>query len=81
MLKETPHIYIVGGQPHFGTKLVTEETKDGSKIQCRVVIVPSFAKSGTLVLVNVRTLEVKCVNFAVDGMMTAEEEDGLGESD
>lgn len=81
VLKETPHIYIVGGQPHFGTKLVTEETNNGGKIRSRIVLVPSFAKTGTLVIINVRTLEVRRINFAVHGMMTGGEEIIQGELD
>lgn len=72
MIKETPHLYVVGGQPEFGTKLVTDET--GKKTMSRLILVPSFAKSGMLVVVNTKTLEVRCVSFAVDGMMTAGED-------
>lgn len=78
VIKETPHLYIVGGQPEFGTKLVTDETRTGKKTKSRVILVPSFAKSGMLVIVNAKTLEVRCVNFAVDGMMTAGEDVLLG---
>lgn len=77
IMKETPHIYVVGVQPEFDTKLVTEETRDGGKIRSRIVLLPSFAKSGILVMVNIRTLEVRRVNFAVEGMMTADGEDAL----
>jgi len=77
IIKETPHIYVVGAQPEFGTKLITEQTRGGEKIRSRIVLLPSFAKSGTLVMVNIRTLEVRCVNFAVEGMMTADEGDVL----
>jgi len=77
IIKETPHIYVVGAQPEFGTKLITEQKRGGEKIRSRIVLLPSFAKSGTLVVVNIRTLEVRCVNFAVEGMMTADEADVL----
>jgi len=73
VISETPDIYIIGGQKKFGTKLVTshsESSKQKGKLptRCRIVLVPSFAVTGTLVLVNLRTLAVRCVNFAVHGM-------------
>ena len=42
-------------------KLVVGE--DG-KALCRIVLVPEFASTGVLVLVNLRTLEVKTRTFA-----------------
>lgn len=74
VIRETPHLYVVGGQPEFGTNLITDETQIGRRIKSRIVLVPNFAKSGMLVAVNAKTLEVRCVNFAVDGMMTAEDD-------
>ncbi|KAJ3548432.1 hypothetical protein NMY22_g1264 [Coprinellus aureogranulatus] len=68
ILKDTPDIYVVGGQRRFGTKLVEGEDSMKRKIQCRIVMVPNFARTGTLVLVNIRSLEVKCVKFGVEGM-------------
>lgn len=65
----TPDIYLVGGQPEFGTKLAVEkekEMKGAERARCRIVLVPSFSKTGILVLINTRTLEVKTVHFGVD---------------
>ncbi|KAJ7632395.1 DNA polymerase alpha/epsilon subunit B-domain-containing protein [Roridomyces roridus] len=60
IIPETPDIYIVGGQEKFGTKVVVDgDTK------CRLVLVPRFADTGLLVLVNLRTLAVKCVKFGM----------------
>ncbi len=56
----TPDVYFVGGQGRFATKLALGE--DG-KTQCRLVLVPDFASTGTLVLVNMRTLEVRTRSF------------------
>lgn len=70
VLAETPDVYIVGCMPEFGTQLVGAESKDGKKSRnCRVVLVPNFSESGCLVLVNLRTLAVRCVQFAVAGMV------------
>lgn len=70
VIKETPALYIVGGQAKFGTKLVAGKIDDGGdeKTRCRIVLVPSFAKTGVLVLVNLRSLAVKTVVFSVVGM-------------
>ena len=70
LIKETPDIYIVGGQKKFATKLVTDHQKQKGKpsTRCRVIMVPSFAHTGILVLVNLRTLAVRCINFSVHGM-------------
>ncbi|KAK0240387.1 DNA polymerase alpha/epsilon subunit B-domain-containing protein [Armillaria nabsnona] len=63
IIRETPDLYIVGGQKKFGTKLVREEGR-----RCRLVLVPEFARTGTVVLVNVQSLEVKTVTFGTNGM-------------
>ncbi|KAJ7694131.1 DNA polymerase alpha/epsilon subunit B-domain-containing protein [Mycena rosella] len=69
LISQTPDLYIVGGQRRFGTKMVVESHKDGKAQQrCRVVLVPRFADTGMLVLVNLRTLDVKCVKFGIKGM-------------
>ncbi|RXW24178.1 hypothetical protein EST38_g1656 [Candolleomyces aberdarensis] len=68
IMNNTPDIYVVGGQRRFGTKLVEGEDEMQRKIRCRIVMVPNFARTGVLALINLRSLEVKCVNFGVDGM-------------
>ncbi|KAI0078170.1 hypothetical protein K474DRAFT_1706721 [Panus rudis PR-1116 ss-1] len=67
IMTETPHIYIVGNQPAFGTRLMTENDQEGGK-KCRIILVPSFRQTGTVVLVNLRTLDVKTVSFALEGL-------------
>ncbi|KAH7889789.1 DNA polymerase alpha/epsilon subunit B-domain-containing protein [Phlebopus sp. FC_14] len=69
VLSETPDIYIVGGMPGFGTQLIGPEGgAKKSRRRCRLVLVPSFLETGILVLVNLRTLAVRRVNFEVVGM-------------
>src|SRR5262249_35638467 len=70
IVQETPHVYIVGGQERFATKMVVDSIDDGGddKTRCRLVMVPEFAKTEVLVLLNLRTLNVKTVTFAVHGM-------------
>jgi len=70
VIMETPDLYIIGNQPRFQTRMITgepDESGSGEK-RCRVVLVPVFAETGVLVLVNLRTLGVKCVRFGVEGM-------------
>lgn len=79
IITETPDIYIVGGQKKFGTKMVSDPQEAGSKSKrqtsprCRIVMVPSFSRTGILVLINLRTLDVKCVKFSVMGMTSGPE--------
>lgn len=79
LITETPDIYIVGGQKKFGTRMVSDPQEAGSKLKgqsstrCRIIMVPSFARTGILVLINLRTLDVKCVKFSVVGMTSGAE--------
>ncbi|KAG1756254.1 DNA polymerase alpha/epsilon subunit B-domain-containing protein [Suillus paluster] len=69
VLRATPDIYLVGGMPQFGTELVDSEDESGGKGRsCRIVLVPSFSQTGILALVNLRTLEVRRVDFGVEGL-------------
>ena len=75
VIPQTPDIYVVGNQPAFATKLVTEDgnpdaddEEDRRAKRCRIVLVPNFKQTGVLVLVNMRTLDVRRVQFAVQGM-------------
>ena len=74
IINETPDIYIVGNQPAFKTKLVSEKSADGVVKRCRIVLVPGFRETGTLVLINMRTLGVRIVRFAVEGMSAGGEQ-------
>ena len=72
ILKETPDVYLIGNQPRFRTTMVVADPDEGDqgglKKKCRVVLIPRFAESGMLVLVNLKTLKVKTRCFAVMGM-------------
>ncbi|KAH9951352.1 DNA polymerase alpha/epsilon subunit B-domain-containing protein [Amylocystis lapponica] len=67
VLAETPDVYVVGNQPRFATRVVSERGEGGER-RCRVVLVPGFRETGVLVLLNLRTLAVRTVQFAVQGM-------------
>ncbi len=59
IIHHRPDIYVVGNQPAFETDLVGEDE------QTRLILLPSFAQTGTLALVCLETLEVKTVTFEV----------------
>lgn len=60
-LEHSPHVYFAGNQPKFGARLV--ENGGGKTL---AVSVPSFAKTGTIALVNVNTLECHSMTFGDD---------------
>lgn len=80
LLPYTPHIYVVGNQPSFATRLVTsivaeEEGKPSKKrdtegntlgeVKSRIVLLPRFSKTPTLVLVHTRTLECRTIEIGI----------------
>lgn len=63
MLKESPHIYLIGNQPLYSTRLLRGAS--GQKV--RLVTLPSFAETGTAVLININSaeMETKPITFKV----------------
>ncbi|KAI8325201.1 hypothetical protein GQ54DRAFT_246234, partial [Martensiomyces pterosporus] len=59
ILTETPHVYFVGNQEKFDTRLV--EGDDGR--QARVVMVPSFSETHTIVLLNLSNMACSTVKL------------------
>ena len=53
-------MYAVGNQPQFGTKLV--ETATGS---IRIVLVPEFSQSHSIILINTRDFSVSELKLAI----------------
>jgi hypothetical protein len=66
VLTEAPHIYFASNQPEYATRLV--EGKDGQLV--RLVMVPSFATTRTIVLVNLNDLSCTPVQFGIHGSQT-----------
>jgi DNA polymerase delta subunit 2 len=65
VLQKTPHIYVHGCQPRFATRLIKD-----NDTRCRIVLVPSFAKTGILVLVGLKSLSVRTIRVAVGSVST-----------
>lgn len=59
-------MYFAGGQTSYGSRLVTDHS--GQK-KVRVVSIPSFYETGTIVLVNINSpiLETTPVTFSIGG--------------
>ncbi|GJQ12237.1 hypothetical protein GpartN1_g4028.t1 [Galdieria partita] len=61
VLKECPHIYVVGNQPAYGTRLI-----NSNGVGVRLVCVPDFSTTGQVVLLNLRTLTPQIMEFMID---------------
>lgn len=58
-LTETPHVYFVGNQPSYETKLLELE----KNIKIRLVTIPEFKDSGEIVILDTKTLETEVFKF------------------
>ena len=64
VLKDRPDILVVGNQPAYASALYNfdSENEDEQEQGCRVVLVPEFAKTKQVVLLNLASLETKVVS-------------------
>jgi DNA polymerase delta subunit 2 len=77
-MQSCPHIFFAGNQPQFKTAVIegdsplrlnggdtemTDADEDNSGPRVRLLSIPSFSKTGELVLVDAETLEVEVVKF------------------
>lgn len=60
VIGECPHVFFVGNQPQFGTTVI--EGPSGQQV--RLIAVPSFRETGTVVLLDGETLEAETITFA-----------------
>lgn len=63
ILHATPHVYFVGNQPSFATRLI--EGPDGQRV--RVILLPSFAETGCVALLDLATLNVSTITISIEG--------------
>lgn len=61
VMKKCPHVYFVGCQPEFGTRVITGP--EGQAV--RLIAVPSFSESKEIVLIDSETLDVSRVKISV----------------
>jgi len=54
LLSEAPHVLFAGNQPEFGDRMF-----EGT----RIIQVPSFSSTGSIVLINLANLECECLSF------------------
>ncbi|KAG9255336.1 DNA polymerase alpha/epsilon subunit B-domain-containing protein [Emericellopsis atlantica] len=59
VIKTCPHLYFVGNQPEFGTRVI--HGPDDQSV--RLITVPSFAQSKEIVIVDTETLDVSTVQI------------------
>jgi DNA polymerase delta subunit 2 len=59
IIQTVPKIYFVGNQPEFQTELFEFQGN-----QTRIVLVPKFSETGTIVLVHTSSLECKTITFS-----------------
>ncbi|KAF9874860.1 DNA polymerase alpha/epsilon subunit B [Colletotrichum karsti] len=60
VMKSSPHLYFVGCQPEFSTKVI--EGAGGEQV--RLITVPSFSQTKEIVLVDTETLETSKVKIS-----------------
>lgn len=58
----TPHVYFIGNQPSFAQKLVRDPD---TGVVVKIVLVPSFARTGEALILNLRTLDVYLLKTAI----------------
>lgn len=59
-MKNAPHLYFVGNQPEFGTRVIHGPSDEA----VRLIAVPSFSETKEIVLVDTETLEVSKMRIA-----------------
>lgn len=60
VMKNAPHLYFVGNQPEFGTRVIHGPSDEA----VRLIAVPSFSETKEIVLVDTETLEVSKMRIA-----------------
>jgi DNA polymerase delta subunit 2 len=63
IVHETPHIYFVGDQPKFESRLVEDVDADGQKVTFRLIALPRFCETGEVVLVDIDTLQTRAIEI------------------
>ncbi|KAH9821825.1 DNA polymerase alpha/epsilon subunit B-domain-containing protein [Melampsora americana] len=81
ILNELPKVFFIGNQPKFETELISFPSDDQSsnKKQTRVILVPRFSKTGTIVLVEPFTLECQTITLLKEMVKGINESDDEGD--
>ncbi|AET39751.1 DNA-directed DNA polymerase delta subunit POL31 Ecym_4733 [Eremothecium cymbalariae DBVPG len=64
ILKEWPHVYIVGNQPEFGHRKVTLE----NSITVHIISLPAFSETGQFLVLDLGTLESETITIEVENI-------------
>eukprot|EP00871_Galdieria_phlegrea_P000270 jgi/Galph1/1243/GphlegSOOS_G6034.1 len=62
VINESPHVYVCGNQPSYGSRLVT----DNNNNPIHVLSIPEFSSTGQVVLLNIRTLAAQVMETVID---------------
>ncbi|KAF2429878.1 hypothetical protein EJ08DRAFT_634702 [Tothia fuscella] len=61
IMRDCPHVFFAGNQPRFATSTI--EGPVGQQV--RLIAVPNFKETSSMVLLDIETMEVECVKFRV----------------
>ncbi|KAG0633893.1 DNA polymerase alpha/epsilon subunit B-domain-containing protein [Tuber brumale] len=62
VIKECPHVFFMGNQEGFASRLV----KGPQNQLCRIILIPKFSETNEVVLLDLDTLECESVKFGVE---------------
>ncbi|KAF3214490.1 hypothetical protein TWF192_006078 [Orbilia oligospora] len=67
VIETCPHVYFVGNQSEFGTRL----THGLNNQEVRLITIPRFSETGELVLVDLETLDCEVISFKSKSRVSA----------
>lgn len=57
VIQRFPHVYFAGNQPAYGEKVLATHQTENTKSTIKIVTVPRFRETGSIVLLDLKTLE------------------------
>ena len=67
-IEEWPDVYFTGMAREFGTRMTSFKHEDGRTSSTRLVSVPDFQSTGTVAVVDLRTMECSAMKFDAVGL-------------
>jgi DNA polymerase delta subunit 2 len=66
VLATAPDVYIIGNQPHAATRTNVSDTGNGHVSRTKIILVPRFCRTGSLVLLNLSNLETRIIKLLAE---------------